>query len=686
MLDFNDAGSQVAYKSSVVPVDDPVVAFSHALLQHDMKPDIIEADGCLHRFDVEKKNDKAGWYVFFLGEKISAGVFGNWKVDDEGHKWCSKEKSQMTHEELLEHNRMNSEGRRLRVEELARIRAKCRETSRAFLETAPAANPWHQYLLRKKVESYGLYQDRYNNLVMPLYDFENVCHGYERIPEAEGVKKKLKFGTDPTGHFFFIGQPPKHFDKICICEGYATGATIYKSTGLPVVIARNTGNLKPTGEVWRKHYPCATLVFCADDDYLTGNAGIKAATEAAQAVNGLVVVPSFPEEGRGEKDTDFNDMLKFTSHDEIKARIESQIIAGQPNIQEKLTVIPESMTRLSGRLIKRPPPTEYILHIGDKGLIPKGVVGVITAAGGTGKSFFLGALAYIASCAGTFGMIRAVEKIKTLSVFCEDPQEEVERRMWDICKGVFPDDLHVLSTYGLMEPLMRLDGNTPVRAGGFYWLEEMIKAHPGLRLLILEPKSRFYGLDENNNDHATQWVACLEYLARKYMLTILISHHTGKEEGGRISQKMSRGASGLVDACRWQAGLARLDKSTAEKLGIKNYRKYILFDTPKANYSEDIEHPLVFGRGDNGVLEYYDPKAAKRAAAGDSSLRVVVQALENLGGSTAKQVDFIKAVVEAANNGISSKVAQDRIKKAVFSGAIEAIIVGRTKTYIIGGQ
>jgi replicative DNA helicase len=235
-------------------------------------------------------------------------------------------------------------------------------------------------------------------------------------------------------------------------------------------------------------------------------------------------------------------------------------------------VVAFARTKVKDRLVAKPAPVEFVFKYHDQGLIPKGVVGVLTATGGTGKTFFLLGLSCAAAQGGGLGPIQAVRQLRTLVVIGEDNQDELDRRLWNIGKGRYPDLLHACSVYGEIGPLMRLDGSVPVRADGFYWLEETIKGHPGLELLVLDPKSRLYGLDENKADHSTQWIQSLEYLAKKYELTILFSHHTAKDNGAKISQNMSRGSSAIVDGCRWQGGLARMGESQAEKYGIKNPR------------------------------------------------------------------------------------------------------------------
>jgi len=234
-------------------------------------------------------------------------------------------------------------------------------------------------------------------------------------------------------------------------------------------------------------------------------------------------------------------------------------------------------------------------------------VGVLTAAGGTGKTFLLLTLALTGAAGGNFGPIKALSKLKTLVIVGEDPQDELVRRAWDICKGQFPANFHAVSVYGEIGPLLRIEHGSPIVTDSYQWLKSTLEKHPGLNLLILDPKSRFYGLDENSNEHATIFIQCLEALAKRYGLTILFSHHTGKENSSKLEQNMSRGASALVDGCRWQAGLVRMDPKTADRLGVDKPRDYVLFDTPKSNYSPDLPGELIFKRGENGVLEYAEP-------------------------------------------------------------------------------
>jgi len=74
---------------------------------------------------------------------------------------------------------------------------------------------------------------------------------------------------------------------------------------------------------------------------------------------------------------------------------------------------------------------------------------------------------------------------------------------------------------------------------------------------------------------------------------------------------MGRGASAIVDGCRWQGGLVRMDKTLGDKYGIEDIRKYICFDIPKSNYAEDLPNQAIFKRCGGGCLEYCDLKQEK---------------------------------------------------------------------------
>jgi len=148
-------------------------------------------------------------------------------------------------------------------------------------------------------------------------DMADTLHGLQFI--SPDGSKKFKTGTNKVGHFFQIDGSG---NEIVICEGYATGATIYQATGRTVFVAFDSGNIMSVAQNIRSAYPNGEIVVAADDDFATpGNPGLTKATEAARAINGLLAVPVFSE-SRGPKDSDFNDFARLAGLEVVRTCIE----------------------------------------------------------------------------------------------------------------------------------------------------------------------------------------------------------------------------------------------------------------------------------------------------------------------------------------------------------------------------
>jgi len=214
---------------------------------------------------------------------------------------------------------------------------------------------------------------------------------------------------------------------------------------------------------------------------------------------------------------------------------------------------------------------------------------------------FAGAL----SSGGDIGPLRAVKPLNVLLLLAEDDPETADIRLWDIGKGFYPSGLYVASVCGICGPLLeKKDGNV-IESQWFKWLSETVKNHPGLDVLMIDPKSRFFGGEENSNDDNTRFIQCLEKLAVEHRLTVLFSHHvtkSAKQDG--VSADMSRGGKALTDGVRWAAGMAEMTESTAGQYGIDDRQNYFSFEVVKSNYGAKI--PRLWFRKDpvTGVPEY----------------------------------------------------------------------------------
>jgi putative DNA primase/helicase len=266
-------------------------------------PEFIEADGKLRRFSSgDKKNDKNGWYVFH-NEGIPAGAFGCWKkgIND---TWRANVNRVLTPNEISAHQiKMEAFKKEMKLEKL-KLQSEAKEKAISLWGQAiPAID--HPYLALKQIKPYNT-KTIGDLLLIPLYENSEI-QSLQTI-QLDGSKRFLT-GGKVAGCYYAIGKI-ENAKELCICEGFATGASIHEATNYPVAIAFNAGNLLAVAKIIKSKYPQLNLIICADDDFKTeGNPGHTKANETAQAVNGSLAIPTFGIH-RKEKATDFNDMAQ----------------------------------------------------------------------------------------------------------------------------------------------------------------------------------------------------------------------------------------------------------------------------------------------------------------------------------------------------------------------------------------
>lgn len=180
----------------------------------------------------------------------------------------------------------------------------------------------HPYLIQKQIKAHGAKIGNWkrtipdehgkhqtliieNSLILPIYNADGKIRNLQAIfPEKHpllGRNKDFLPGGQVAGLFWWIG--PKT-DKVLICEGFATAATLHEETGNRVYIAFTANNLMAVGLIIREKLPSAEICLCADNDLnTTGNPGLTKATAAAEAIGASLAVP--PITG------DFNDWAIF---------------------------------------------------------------------------------------------------------------------------------------------------------------------------------------------------------------------------------------------------------------------------------------------------------------------------------------------------------------------------------------
>jgi putative DNA primase/helicase len=310
-------------------------AFIDAMHAAGFNPGSIEADqDKFVRFDApgDKPGKKNGFYKLRTGN-WPVGWFGDWKTGEQ-LEWSWHE-SQGFELSQADRKKIREERSRLKAEAMQARELRAREVAEDASKRWKAASgdvESHPYLTAKGIEvARGLRMHEASDgtklLLVPVYAFD--MNGKTELIGLQHVgpdgSKRFMTGQRTDGGFFSIKGDPSW---IVVCEGAATGFSVWQATGLSVVCAFNAGNLVQVVKELARWRPEAQLLIAADDDHFASesflaaqeearklgrspkaweNAGILKAEAAAKAVGCRWISPVFAE-GPARGRTDFNDL------------------------------------------------------------------------------------------------------------------------------------------------------------------------------------------------------------------------------------------------------------------------------------------------------------------------------------------------------------------------------------------
>ena len=162
------------------------------------------------------------------------------------------------------------------------------------------------------------------------------------------------------------------------------------------------------------------------------------------------------------------------------------------------------------------------------GLKP-GTVGLLTATGGTGKSFFAQDLALSVSAGYDYCGLGINKPGPVMYLSFEEDEEDLLNRGNAIFRqgldGNIPDPemFHVASMFGEELNLVKADGT--LNTDDFEWLKAQ---SVGMRLVVLDPLYCLHSADENNGSHMKTLMTALKRICRETGCGMLICQHTNK--------------------------------------------------------------------------------------------------------------------------------------------------------------
>lgn len=317
--------------------------------------------GKLRRCKVQGESEKRGWYHLHEmrmdnGNDLIVGSYGVWRGAVN-----NATKVEITKNELSAEQR---DSLRKRLAEDKRLADAARKAD-ADRAAAKAGAAWKkctedgdcEYLHRKGVAGHGVRYSPSGAMAIPMLDVSGKVHGLQIIrgraprktpvaaaatqaagqgaPRKQLEKEFWPKGLIKKGHFHLLGMAVGSA-VILVAEGYATAASLFEATGLPVAVAFDAGNLAPAAAALHARYKTARLLICADDDaFSEGNPGVTCASAAAMEVGGAFVVPAFADQAarqaafdtKGTKLTDFNDLHALEGLHVVRVQIEARLTA-----------------------------------------------------------------------------------------------------------------------------------------------------------------------------------------------------------------------------------------------------------------------------------------------------------------------------------------------------------------------
>jgi putative DNA primase/helicase len=244
-------------------------------------PDNIILDGILHRFKDESGKQNC-YYVAHVDGR-AAGMIGDWKTGLKV-KW----KAEGNYPKLTEAQRTEFKLEQQKQQQLRKAEEKIRHdgamTKASWIWSRTTKPTTHPYLTKKRIKPHNarLYKKM---LAIPVFN-DGVLVSIQLI-DADGNKRFLS-GSKLKGSYSQLGISDA--DKpILICEGLATGASLYESTDNLTYVAFSAGNLKAVALCVRSLYPMNDIIIMGDND-LSG-VGQDAARQAALSIGGKYLIP-----------------------------------------------------------------------------------------------------------------------------------------------------------------------------------------------------------------------------------------------------------------------------------------------------------------------------------------------------------------------------------------------------------
>ena len=343
---------------------------------------------------------------------------------------------------------------------------------------------------------------------------------------AQGKPKKLNMPGCKVEGWFPVGDPQTS-RVIYIAEGIGTAWACWIATGDAAVVAFGWGNVKKVAAALRQKYPSTHLVLVPD---------VGKETEADRITLDLqCAVAKMPE---GEVNNfDANDLLQRDGYAVLAEILESAQVPPSPPPLLKPISIKDVISNPS-----EPPAFTW------EGYLPMGVVSMLSAHGGTGKSTIALMLAVsVAVGRELFGV--HVRQGKSIFVSLEDSPQIVRHRLAHICNNWVIDPKTLEGTLQIVDgtEYPELFSAEPRGAGvttdTYSELRRFIQEQKA-SLVVVDNASDAFGGDEIQRRQVRAFIRALAELAKLSNCTVLLLAHVDKTTSRNSGAQGGEGYSG----------------------------------------------------------------------------------------------------------------------------------------------
>ena len=407
-------------------------------------------------------------------------------------------------------------------------------------------------------------------LLLPVYDADGDIMSVQTIADDGG--KLFHPGAPVSGGRFNIGIK---MGRTIVCEGFATGASLYEAMVDQVCVTFSKGNM---------HKVARDLAERGCDIVLASDADAADERRAlGDALDCPVVIPSSGD--------DFNDEHSDRGIDSVRATFAQGLIdyRNRPEPPPPPPYCDIEFVEAFGFVEADIPLRPWLVP----GALMAGNTHILAAPGGTGKSLFTLQFAVMLAQGEPWGRWKPKRKCRVLVINAEDDVDEQRRRL-SAARSVMGVDA-AASLPGLMlaknpqsvlTAAMDEKSKRPVATPLVGQLVDVIR-HYQIDAIIVDPFAETFEGDENSNNDA-KWAMKIwrDDIARATGCAVYLVHHTTKNAGDKAgSADAIRGAGALVNSARIASTLFVMTVDEAAALNVKpeDRFRYVRYDDAEAN-------------------------------------------------------------------------------------------------------